>query len=319
MQQDFELAQEIVKYRFEVDKLNKLIDQFKGLLDALPDPVFMKDEKLLWIYGNPVILKLYGIDPDNYLGKAENELLPAEFAESCMQSDEHAKISREIGVSEERARDDEGKMHYYEVFKVPFYEEDTFKGLIGIGRDITLRKEALTQLEQNYRQLESVFNTDYLTGLLNFQAFLAQTQVALTTNIHKEYALLIIKINNFGKINDKKGFKGGDIILTQFGYMLLTQINSNEYATRLGSQRFALLLEYTNENRLRERVKDLFMEADTIAENEDIDGLLSVSIGVSTSKKSLNINELVYRTDFLIRNSMPDNSKHSCFMDSARP
>ena len=49
-------------------ELKKLIGQFKGLLDSIPDPVFMKDDELRWIYGNPVILNLYQIDIDNYVG-----------------------------------------------------------------------------------------------------------------------------------------------------------------------------------------------------------------------------------------------------------
>ncbi|MFT5660407.1 MAG: diguanylate cyclase (GGDEF)-like protein/PAS domain S-box-containing protein [Sulfurimonas sp.] len=139
----------------ENEKLKHKIEQFTGLLDSIPDPVFMKDDDLRWIYGNPVILNLYGIDPDNYMGKTEDQLLPAEFAESCMESDKQAVKARGVTKSTERARDEFDKIHFYEVFKVPFYQKDEkFRGLIGVGRDITERKEVQEKLEEANVKLE---------------------------------------------------------------------------------------------------------------------------------------------------------------------
>ena len=141
----------------ENNELKHLIGQFKGLLNTIPDPVFMKDHELKWIYGNPVILNLYSIDKDNYIGKTEDQLLPAEFAESCMESDRKAVAARVVSKSEERARTEDGVMHYYEVFKVPFHEAQTgeFRGLIGVGRDITDRKKVQEELEKNYLELQN--------------------------------------------------------------------------------------------------------------------------------------------------------------------
>lgn len=143
----------------ENNNLKRLINQFKSLLDAIPDPVFMKDQELKWIYGNPVILNLYNIDSENYIGKTEDQLLPAEFAESCMESDRQAVAARTVSKSEECARAEDGSIRYYEVFKVPFHDELTgkFQGLIGVGRDITDRKAAQEELEKNYLELQMEF------------------------------------------------------------------------------------------------------------------------------------------------------------------
>ncbi len=147
-----EKDKKIVELEKELATNKKLIEQFKGLLDSIPDPVFMKDENLLWIYGNPVILNLYNINPNNYIGKSEDKLLPIEFAKSCMLSDEKARDAKCISKSEERARDENGNIHFYEVFKVPFYENEEFKGLIGVGRDITETKIARQNLEKALEQ-----------------------------------------------------------------------------------------------------------------------------------------------------------------------
>lgn len=154
------MKEEYKKLLDENKNLKRLITQFKGLLDAIPDPVFMKDDELRWIYGNPAILNLYNIDSENYVGKTEDQLLPAEFAESCMESDRQAVVARNVSKSEECARTEDGSIRYYEVFKVPFHDEQTgkFLGLIGVGRDITDRKAAQEELEKNHLELQMEFN-----------------------------------------------------------------------------------------------------------------------------------------------------------------
>jgi PAS domain S-box-containing protein len=153
------MTEDYQKLKDENNELKRLIDQFKGLLDSIPDPVFMKDHELKWIYGNPVILNLYNIDKENYLGKTEDQLLPEEFAKSCMDSDRNAVSARTVSKSEESARAEDGSIRYYEVIKIPFHEEQTgkFLGLIGVGRDITDRKAAQEELEKNYLELQMEF------------------------------------------------------------------------------------------------------------------------------------------------------------------
>ena len=143
----------------ENSELKRLIAQFKGLLNAIPDPVFMKDHELRWIYGNPAILDLYSIDKQDYVGKTEDQLLPAEFAESCMDSDREAIAAHTVSKSEECARAEDGTLRYYEVFKIPFHDEQTgeFLGLIGVGRDVTDRKRVQEELEKNYLELQEEF------------------------------------------------------------------------------------------------------------------------------------------------------------------
>jgi len=258
--------------------LKHLIFQFKTLLDSIPDPVFMKDEKLRWIYGNPVILNLYSIDKDNYIGKTEDQLLPEEFAESCMESDRLAVERGGISKSEERARDPEGKIHFYEVFKVPSYNHDTgeFTGLIGIGRDITERKEALEaleaenrkrrgneiqlahltktledqvrartcELEREKQQAETLSYTDMLTGLNNRRAFFEKSSVIDINSRNRDcsYAVIIIDIDHFKQINDTHGHAVGDEVLKALGSCIKNQLRATDIEGRIGGEEFAVTL-----------------------------------------------------------------------------
>ena len=262
----------------ENQELKHLINQFKNLLDSIPDPVFMKDENLKWIYGNPVILNLYSIDKDNYVGKTEDQLLPAEFAESCMESDRKAVAKGTISKSEEQARDDEGTLHYFEVFKVPSYDKDNgeFKGLIGVGRDITKRKETqealeeenrkrkeheeklanLTatleekvtlrtrQLEEEKRKAVQLSYVDTLTQLNNRRAYYEQS-LAVDTHartMHTHYAVILLDIDYFKKINDTHGHAIGDEVLKSLANVLKKNLREDDIEGRVGGEEFAITL-----------------------------------------------------------------------------
>ncbi len=266
----------------ENEHLKHLIFQFKNLLDSIPDPVFMKDEHLRWIYGNPVILNLYNIDKDNYVGKTEDQLLPEEFAESCMESDRKAVAKGSISKSEECARDPEGKLHFYEVFKVPSYHHETgaFTGLIGVGRDITERKEAQEALEAENKkrraneiqlahltktleeqvrkrtaELEaekaSALNLSYidtLTGLNNRRAFFEKSYVIdiNARNRNCGYAVIIFDIDYFKQVNDTYGHAVGDVVLKQSANVIKANLRATDIEGRIGGEEFAVTLVDTS-------------------------------------------------------------------------
>lgn len=203
----------------QLSQSQKLITQFKNLLDSIPDPIFMKDENLLWIYENPVILNLYNIDPNNYIGKAEDELLPQEFAQSCMQSDIDAKNSKILNKSEERARDKEGNLHYYEVFKVPSYNQnDTFEGLIGIGRDITKTKQLTEQLSsalEEQKKLNQTIKLAQMGEMIENIAHQWRQPLSVINSIASTHLLQ----HELGLLEDLKLVQDFTKIYEQVGYM----------------------------------------------------------------------------------------------------
>ncbi len=298
-------------------KLKLLISQFKTLLDSIPDPVFMKDEQLRWIYGNPVILNLYSIDKNDYIGKTEDQLLPEEFAESCMESDRKAVAKGTISKSEERARDSDGNMRFYEVFKVPSFDPKTkaFGGLIGVGRDITERKSAQEALEkenakrkENERELARLNRTlesqvalrtvelerarkeavelsltDELTGLNNRRAFFEKSSVIDTNARSKKctYALLLLDIDRFKQINDGFGHAAGDRVLVKLADTLQKNLRATDIEGRIGGEEFAVTLTDTT----LADAKNIAEQIRSVIAKIQIEGLekirLRISIGVA--------------------------------------
>ncbi|HIQ46455.1 MAG TPA: sensor domain-containing diguanylate cyclase [Sulfurovum sp.] len=298
--------------------LKHRINQFKNLLDSIPDPVFMKDENLRWIYGNPVILNLYSIDKDNYIGKTEDQLLPEEFAESCMESDRQAVAKRSISKSEEQARDSDDELHYYEVFKVPSYSNDdgAFIGLIGIGRDITERKEAqealelenhmrkeheeslahLTEtleqqvqertieLENEKQKAEHLAYTDTLTGLNNRRAFYEKSLV-IDQKARRDlcsYAVIMLDVDNFKMINDTHGHAVGDKVLQNLARIITKNLGNADVHGRIGGDEFTITLHDISLNTAMTFAQNMCSEISNISLYKDDSHIpITASFGVS--------------------------------------
>lgn len=177
----------------ENKELKKLIVQFKTLLDVIPDPVFLKDENLRWIYGNPIVLELFDINPDTYVGKTEFEVMEEEAAKICTISDVKARDSRETIKLEEKVIDKFQNEKFYEVFKVPSFNNKKFNGLIGIGRDISERVLAQAELEQtNIKLKEELITRQKL-----------EKENKLQQKIMEQHKELVIQSEKLKKINDE--------------------------------------------------------------------------------------------------------------------
>jgi PAS domain S-box-containing protein len=132
------------------------------LIEALPDAVFFKDVRGRHLFVNKACAKLAGLAKEKILGKTDKQLLPPDLAEQCALSDQAVIKLRKPVCFEESMTDTDGKETVLETIKVPFLDRrGDVVGLVGIGRDITDRKqaeEALKESEQKYRLLVETMN-----------------------------------------------------------------------------------------------------------------------------------------------------------------
>jgi PAS domain S-box-containing protein len=110
------------------------------LIDAVPDPIFVKDRKHRWVLLNEAYCKLSGQQREVLLGKSDYDFFPREEAEVFWEKDELVFESGEINLNEERFTSVHGKQHFIQTKKTPFIAADGRKMLVGVIRDITDRK-----------------------------------------------------------------------------------------------------------------------------------------------------------------------------------
>lgn len=116
-------------------------DKFKYLfttvLDTTPDPIWIKDINLKFVYVNQAFADLFGYKKEEMLGKGDAELLEEEVAKNCIYSD-YLAINNEGPTHSVEAVVKDGKKLYFDVIKTPIKDKNgKVIAILGISRDIT--------------------------------------------------------------------------------------------------------------------------------------------------------------------------------------
>ena len=142
--------------------------------------------------------------------------------------------------------------------------------------DRLTRVMMITQDMGKQHLLQSLANTDGLTGLLNKRYF---DRVLTVLEQHSQpFALFYMDLDRFKPVNDTYGHDVGDKLLKGVAQRLQGCIRSRDYAFRLGGDEFALLLLGPMEPEACASKMNLICEM--IAVPYEIDGN-SVSVGAS--------------------------------------
>ena len=142
--------------------------------------------------------------------------------------------------------------------------------------DRLTRVMMITQDMGKQHLLQSLANTDGLTGLLNKRYF---DRVLTVLEQHSQpFALFYMDLDRFKPVNDTYGHDVGDELLKGVSQRLQGCIRSRDYAFRLGGDEFALLLLGSMEPEACASKMNLICEM--VAVTYEIDGN-SVSVGAS--------------------------------------
>ena len=121
-------------------------------LDAVADPLFVKDEQHRWILLNDAFCKLIGKQREELLGKSDYDFFPKQEAEIFWHTDQQVFRTGKENESEEIFTDANGAKHIVSTKKTVFENTDGSKMLVGIIRDITQdRRKQLAQQESEAR------------------------------------------------------------------------------------------------------------------------------------------------------------------------
>ncbi|MEN9630532.1 MAG: hypothetical protein RJA10_3760 [Pseudomonadota bacterium] len=123
----------------------------RALLDAIPDPVWLKDPDGVFITCNPRFERLYGAPEAQIRGRTDHDFVSREQADLFRMHDLRAVAQGRPCVNdEELVYADDGHRERVQTIKSPVFDAGgRLLGVLGIARDIT----ALRQAEEEYRWL----------------------------------------------------------------------------------------------------------------------------------------------------------------------
>jgi two-component system cell cycle sensor histidine kinase/response regulator CckA len=132
-------------------------ERYRHVLDALPDPVFVKDDQHRWTILNDALCRFMGYEREQLLGKSDFDFFPREEAEVFWAKDDEVFASGGENVNEENFTGAGGTRHVISTKKSVYRDSRTGKQiLVGVIRDITEAKHAAEELKRASEHLEEV-------------------------------------------------------------------------------------------------------------------------------------------------------------------
>lgn len=117
-----------------------------SVLDVIPDPLFVKNDRHEVIYANREYEKFVGMTKEEFVGRNDYEFFPKEVADRFWRQDDEVFSAQAAIQNEEVVADSLGHPRVVLTKKAPLNVSENEKIIVGIVRDITELKQMQTSL-----------------------------------------------------------------------------------------------------------------------------------------------------------------------------
>ena len=168
--------------------------------------------------------------------------------------------------------------------------------------ELASKGSELKEISNKLASVRSEAMLDPLTGLVNRRGFQNAIDQALArgpTGL-QGWALLMVDIDHFKKVNDTHGHLLGDKVLQAVARVLKNCIKGRDMAVRLGGEEFAIVLPDTTPHGALSLAEDIrqTVSRGTIKRNDGgVIGNVTISIGVAAYKVTETLEHWIERAD----------------------
>ncbi|UGV25703.1 diguanylate cyclase [Rhodopseudomonas boonkerdii] len=275
------------RFRLNMEKaLRERESRYRLLADNIADVVILLDQDGNFLYVSHSVEFVLGLDPAALIGRSCFELVHPDDIPAVREANAKLTGSSTMQSIVFRTYRDDGSTAWVEInFKRAERAEDSDDriAIVGVLRDVTLRKVMQDELTALNERLAELATTDGLTGLANRRTLDNFLSRAFAQD--DRLSVLLIDIDHFKSYNDSMGHQAGDGCLKRVASVLAdATINTSALAARYGGEEFAIILPGTAEadavtvaEAVRFRVRAL-----DIANEAAARGYLSISVGVAS-------------------------------------
>ncbi|XOB61242.1 GGDEF domain-containing protein [Campylobacterota bacterium DY0563] len=169
--------------------------------------------------------------------------------------------------------------------------------LIAIVPILIAYKKILKDKHTEYQEISKKSITDPLTKLYNRHKIDKELEIhyASFQNNNIPFALLMLDLDHFKKINDKYGHQEGDEVLKLFSKILKNSTRLTDIVGRWGGEEFIILYPNSDLNSATKLAKKLHTNLKKSKEMQKYD--LTVSIGLGVPKKDISLKDFIKNVD----------------------
>lgn len=251
-------------------RLREIEQRLCAVVENLPVILFMLDRNGIYTLSQGLGLKALGRQPEDNVGRSIFDVYAnqPQLLEGFRQAlagrswvGQHPIAQRVFETQFSPFRDADGKL----------------TAVIGLARDATENLEIK-------RRLQHMTHHDVLTGLPNRTLFRERVEAAISNaaQANTSFAILLVELDHFKKINDSLGHAAGDRVLRTVAEHLANAMRATDTVARVGGDEFAVLVPHVPSARQVTIIarKLLSALAEPIPE-KDMQLNMSASLGIS--------------------------------------
>ena len=168
---DLRIRKEKMQLELEVESRKNL----ETVINAIGDPVFVKDRDHRWILVNDGFCHMIGRSREEIIGKTTNDFFPEGQSRQFFDDDDTVFRSKSPHESESTLKNGDGQEYTITLKKTHYTDSSGQEFIVGVIRDITERKRtevAVQSLNKRLAMLSSITRHDILNQLLVLMGFL---------------------------------------------------------------------------------------------------------------------------------------------------
>ncbi|MCT4655693.1 MAG: EAL domain-containing protein [Cohaesibacter sp.] len=216
----------------------KAESRLANVIDTIPIMISATDLEGRFLFMNVYKAKYVGLEPEEVIGKNITDVLGEYRGESSRTLDKLVISSgKPVRPYEEEIYNSDGGKRIFLTTKSPLTDGDNeIIGVVTNSQDITDRKAA-----ENH--LHHLAHHDSLTGLANRTLLRDRVdrEIGRCRRGDGRFAIHLIDLDGFKKVNDLNGHAVGDELLVKVGQQLQSIAGRDDLVTRLGGDEFAIL------------------------------------------------------------------------------
>lgn len=160
----------------------------------------------------------------------------------------------------------------------------------------------IKRLKQELEEATSLAKTDTLTGIPNRRGFneLIAKRITDAKTKGKTFAMLLLDLDFFKKINDQYGHLVGDSVLRYVARTLQAQTKGQDAIARLGGEEFVILLSeisYHNALKIAEKIRNHISQKSLMVKDHSLPLKFTISAGVAMYQMGETADQLFERAD----------------------